>query len=405
MKSLLLGLLILSGCAGREALIEHKECGLPCYNGPSGTLDVGQCSSGVYVCRGDQMTCEHQVLPEAEMCDAVDNDCDGYVDDHAEDIRLFYKDYDGDGYGASITKLSCDLPDGFTDNDTDCNDTSEAIHPGAQEVCDGVDNDCDGERDEPEDLPLEFCYTGNPDDLMHSDVACHAGVVQCSRGEPFCANEQLPSTEICNALDDDCDGRINEDKPAAAAYDFVFVLDESGSMQPIIDNVISAAQQFAQIYNTDEYRFALVLAPASGNDLKHPRDQVILYRNFLNASSFSLIMNTEEDGLSGFEPLYDAIYEVCEPSNPFGLNWRSDSLKAVIFFGDEPGTGQTLLMLDETMVANECRDAGVIAHGFVEYGSEFDEIATLTGGKIHGIRGSSTEMVQDLIKVVGSVCQ
>lgn len=84
-----------------------------------------------------------------EVCDGKDNDCDLLLDDADPSLNpafadLFFRDKDGDGYGNdSITANACLAPLGFTADDTDCNDDLSAINPGADEVCDGGDNDCD----------------------------------------------------------------------------------------------------------------------------------------------------------------------------------------------------------------------------------------------------------------------
>ena len=82
-----------------------------------------------------------------ELCDGLDNDCDGQVD---EDVTLtFYADTDGYGYGdPSATTQACTVPSGYVADNTDCDDDEAAIHPNAAELCDGLDNDCDGNVDE-----------------------------------------------------------------------------------------------------------------------------------------------------------------------------------------------------------------------------------------------------------------
>ncbi|MCB9765474.1 MAG: FG-GAP repeat protein [Alphaproteobacteria bacterium] len=82
-----------------------------------------------------------------ELCDLIDNDCDGTTDeDDAADADTWYLDSDGDTFGDSATgTTSCEQPNGFVDDDTDCDDASADVNPDAIEVCnDGVDNDCDG---------------------------------------------------------------------------------------------------------------------------------------------------------------------------------------------------------------------------------------------------------------------
>ena len=87
------------------------------------------------------------INPDAvEDCDEVDQDCDGSVDEDAPDGVLQYPDADGDGYGdGDDPTVVCPGATGtYTDDDSDCDDSSSDINPGASEVqYDGVDNDCD----------------------------------------------------------------------------------------------------------------------------------------------------------------------------------------------------------------------------------------------------------------------
>lgn len=82
----------------------------------------------------------------AELCDGIDNDCDGRVDVRASDAATWFVDDDGDGYGGERVTTACTAPADHVDNDLDCDDTLPAVYPGAPEICeDGVVNDCDGE--------------------------------------------------------------------------------------------------------------------------------------------------------------------------------------------------------------------------------------------------------------------
>ncbi|MBT3223326.1 MAG: hypothetical protein HN348_29990, partial [Proteobacteria bacterium] len=91
------------------------------------------------------------MYPKAdEICDGLDNDCDGQVD---EDVAFVaYWDRDNDGFGdPDKARRVCEMPEDGVEDATDCNDTDPFSFPGAIERCDEVDNDCDGEIDEDAD--------------------------------------------------------------------------------------------------------------------------------------------------------------------------------------------------------------------------------------------------------------
>ena len=84
-----------------------------------------------------------------EVCDGVDNNCDEAVDEpEAIDAVSWYRDRDGDSYGdpdGEVEGPQCDPPDstGWTSDATDCDDGDVHVNPGVEELCDGIDNDCD----------------------------------------------------------------------------------------------------------------------------------------------------------------------------------------------------------------------------------------------------------------------
>lgn len=80
-----------------------------------------------------------------EVCNEIDDDCDGDIDEDATDAPTWYLDDDGDGYGdETVSTVSCTQPTGYVATPDDCDDTDSSIGLGVAETCDGVDNDCDG---------------------------------------------------------------------------------------------------------------------------------------------------------------------------------------------------------------------------------------------------------------------
>ncbi|MBK9646744.1 MAG: putative metal-binding motif-containing protein [Deltaproteobacteria bacterium] len=89
--------------------------------------------------------------PDAtEVCDGLDNNCDGITDGaDAADAQTVYADTDGDSYGdADFPLVTCERPEGYAERALDCDDGDGAVNPDATEVCDGLDNNCDGATDE-----------------------------------------------------------------------------------------------------------------------------------------------------------------------------------------------------------------------------------------------------------------
>ena len=172
--------------------------------------EQGSLSCGVGVCvheapacvNGELALCDHFKGASNEICDGVDNDCDGIVDEvDAEGCLFHYADSDQDGHGAGVPLCLC-APEGDHTQPvaTDCNDLDPLVHPGIEEICNGLDDNCDGEVDE-----------------AQGSLSCGQG--QCAQTKPACANGLVQQcdpfegaqAEVCDGLDNDCDGLVDED--------------------------------------------------------------------------------------------------------------------------------------------------------------------------------------------------
>jgi len=152
-----------------------------------------------------------------EVCDGVDNDCDGQVDEGGAMPQRWYADADGDGYGdPTATSLACQQPDRFVDDARDCDDTRADIHPEADELCDGVDNECDGQVDEAPLLQRTWFLDADADGVGTDGTTRE----DCRQPEGFApvggdCDDTDPrrwpgNPEVCNdGVDNDCDGTPN----------------------------------------------------------------------------------------------------------------------------------------------------------------------------------------------------
>lgn len=196
------------------------------------------------------------------------------------------------------------------------------------ETCNGKDDDLDGVVDN--NLALRFCYTGDTDNLAHG--VCRPGVIRCTSVGEICFGEVRPLPELCNGLDDNCNGQVDEGYTPRA--DIVVVVDNSSSMSIHMDNVRRSVSAVMQMYElAPELRWAIVGAPATWTTANYPPALPRLDYP-LGPADGGLVVMDRQDGQTGGadETVVDALGMINNGDMP--LAWNGTQ-KIILVFSDE----------------------------------------------------------------------
>jgi len=434
------------------------------------------CGNGYEICdEGNWISCTAP-QPKNEICDGFDNDCDSQIDEGLECICtiqdvgvLFPCEEDplicGQGFKscecadpecAEIVTTPCFslcywLPPELQDPST-C-DPYTGI-PLAEEKCNNFDDNCNQLIDE--DL-FAGCYTGPPGTLMVG--ICEPGEMVCDAGSwgnysdsnefvgGLCLGEITPQEEICNGVDDNCDGIIDYGEEMKET-DILFIVDWSGSMSDEISAVMIALNQFAANFSDEDVlKWGLIKGPSADPAMPHYYERLEIVQNLTGFTDFLNTMAGLDNSLSAMngmlEMMLDAIYlsvrnlssnlfypiadlnwiGVLNPSGVFGsqvsdsdptlqdfvVDWRPGVDKIIIVFSDEYPQSYLTPMLELQNV----KDALVASpqlklYTFSRAGSDktsWNKLAMAGSGEWFLLSNNPTQMYNSLMEILDEICK
>ena len=420
-----------------------------------------QCESGLEVCGpgGNWAGCTAR-RPVEEGCDGEDNDCDGLVDEGlncqcppelvgtlapcAEEpltCGMGYKTCECIDQDCTITQMTeclaiCHWFPGIEQN-ASC-DPYVGV-PTNPEVCNNFDEDCDGLIDEGVTRP---CYTGPAESLGIG--ICAPGEQICNAGQWYgmttsgryvadaCGDEILPSEEICDGADNDCDG-VTDYGQEIPETDILFIVDWSGSMENYINAVRMAMNRFAQSFAAeDKLKWGLIVGPKAGStNVRGMTTEVLLLESDISSLESFLLAFADVgsfDNDTGNEMLKDALmlsvrnitsrmsYDLNSAQwanrvnsvpelSSFKVNWRSGADRIIVVFTDE--YDQTFLVptVDDAALL-EALQATPALKVFVFTDSQLSwrEYANSTGGQIFDLSSNQQQMYDDLMSILDEIC-
>ena len=384
---------------GERQLCDHDGAILTSLNPDDPLKKAGVCTYGMRSCTFDGWSeCVGAVGPSEELCDGLDNNCNGAIDDTFPEQHQLCGFVEEADYGVGICTpgvMKCDNGSLYCDG-----------HVGpSEEICDGLDNNCDGSVDEGvANTTAIVCYEG-PDGTM-AVGECRAGVRYCQDGgfDGPCDGQILPVQEICDNLDNDCNGEVDEGFDTRGV-DIVFIIDISGSFEDEITSMIQGITPLLDDPITSNFRFGLVvIGKQDGGAYAPPISRHSeMVTNFVPADEFLQYLEATQlmpDG--GIEPSIDAVLWSMDGNYPFA--WTPGSQKVIILMTDEQA--QTTTSQNTALVNAYATDQGfeIFVFALQEHHNSFLAMVRGEQDRLYTPIANSETVFQQIRQIFNDLC-